>query len=265
MTGFHGRTEGRWLWVTLSTGFVLLAALPLAALVWGALPGQPLRLLADPLVREALRLSLITSAAAAFLAVGLGLPVAYLLARYTFRGRAALEVLLDLPLTLPPVVAGLGLLLAFGRMSLLGGWLEGLGLHLAFSTAAVVLAQTFLATPLFIRAAKAGFQAVPRELEEAAHGLGRGPWSVFWRVSLPFARPALVAGVVLAWARALGEFGATLMFAGNLPGVTQTLPLAVLSALDQNLSLALAVGLVSLTLACVALGLLRVVEARWKA
>lgn len=264
MKAFPERSEGRWLWMALSSGFVLLAALPLAALVWGALPGQPLRLLGDPLVREALRLSLITSASATVLAVLLGLPVAYLLARYTFRGRAALEVLLDLPLTLPPVVAGLGLLLAFGRMSLLGGWLEGLGLHLAFSTVAVVLAQTFLATPLFIRAAKAGFQAVPRELEEAAQGLGRAPWFVFWRVSLPIARPALVAGVVLAWARALGEFGATLMFAGNLPGVTQTLPLAVLSALDQNLSLALAVGLVSLTLACLALGLLRVVEGRWK-
>lgn len=263
MTALPVRREGRWIWMALSSGFVLMASLPLAALVWGALPGQPLRRLADPLVREALRLSLLTSATATCLAVLLGLPVAYLLARYRFRGRALLEVLIDLPLTLPPVVAGLGLLLAFGRMSLLGQGLELLGIRLAFSTAAVVLAQTFLATPLFIRAAKAGFQSLPRELEEAAHGLGRGPWSVFWRVSLPCARPALLAGLVLAWARALGEFGATLMFAGNLPGVTQTLPLAVLSALDQDLSLALAVGLVSLTLACLALGLLRAVEARW--
>lgn len=259
-----GREEGRGVWMGLSLGFILLSGLPLGALVWGALPGQPLRLLSDPLVREALVLSLATSAAATLAAVLLGLPVAYLLARYRFRGKAFLEVLLDLPLTLPPVVAGLGLLLAFGRLSLLGRCLEGFGLRLAFSTAAVVMAQTFLATPLFIRAAKAGFQAVPRDLEEAAHGLGRGPWAVFWRVSLPLARPALLAGVVLAWARALGEFGATLMFAGNLRGVSQTLPLAVLSALDQDLSLALAVGLVSLSLAVLALGLLRALEARWK-
>lgn len=255
------RPEGRGFWLLLSSGFLLFAILPLLALVGAALSGRPWLRLAHPALRAALRLSLWTSASATLLAVLLGVPVAYLLARFTFRGRAVLEVLVDLPLVLPPVVAGLGLLLAFGRLSLWGPWLERGGVGLPYSSAAVVLAQTFLATPLFIRAAKAGFQGVPRVLEEAAHGLGHGPWSVFWRIQVPLAGPALLAGMVLAWARALGEFGATLMVAGNLPGLSQTLP--VLCALGQDVSLTLAVGLVSLTLAGLALGLLRAVEARW--
>lgn len=258
------RREGRGLWLLASSGFVLLALLPIAALLLSALPRGPWAQLRDPALRQALRLSLETSAISALLSCLLGLPVAALLARHGFPGRALLETLLDLPLTLPPVVAGLGLLLAFGRMGLLGRHLEAMGIRIAFSSAAVVLAQTFMAAPLFVRAARAGLEQVPRVYEEASLACGRTPWQTFWRVSLPLARPALLAGLVLAWARALSEFGATLMFAGNLPGVSQTLPLAVESALDVSLGLALAVALVSLALAFLALLLLRLLERRWK-
>lgn len=247
------RPEGR-LWLALgATVFLLLVLLPLGALVAAAFPGQPLRRLSDPVVRDAIRLSLLTSLTSTTLCVLSGLPVAYLLARFRFRGREALDTLLDLPMTIPPVVAGLALLLAFGRMGVLGKSLEGLGIRLPFSTAAVVLAQTFMSAPFFIRAARAGFEAVPANLEHAAMTLGRNRWSVFWSVSFPLAAPALLAGGVLAWARALSEFGATVVFAGNLPGVTQTLPLAVMSAFEQDIPLATAVALVSLALAFFAL------------
>jgi molybdate transport system permease protein len=232
-----------------SSAFLLFALLPVAALLVAAVPAQPLRQLGDPVVREALRLSLVTSAAATALTVAMGLPVAYLLARFRFRGRGLVDTLIDLPLTLPPVVAGVALLLTFGRMGLLGRYLEAAGIRIAFSTAAVVIAQTFIAAPFFVRAARAGFAAVPVELEHAAMTLGRSRWSVFWTVAAPLAWPSLLAGIVLAWARALSEFGATMMFAGNLPGVTQTLPLAVMSAMETNLDLAVALSTLSLVLA----------------
>ena len=243
------RDEGRaWLWAG-SLLFFLFTLLPILALLWAAVPGEPVRRFQDPLVQAAIRLSLVTSGISTFLCVVLGLPAAYLLARYRFRGREVLDTLIDLPMTIPPVVAGLALLLTFGRMGLLGGKLETLGLRIPFSTTAVVLAQTFMAAPFFIRAARAGFEAVPVNLEHAAMTLGRNRWSVFWTVSAPLAAPALLAGVVLAWARALSEFGATVMFAGNETGVTQTLPLAVMSAFETDIHLAVAVSLISLALA----------------
>jgi molybdate transport system permease protein len=242
------RREGR-LWLAAASAlFLLFLLVPIVALLRAALPGEPLRRLGDPLVLDAVRLSLQTSLTAVAFAVFGGLPLAYLLARFPFRGREVVDTLLDLPMTIPPVVAGLALLLAFGRAGLLGKSLEAAGLRIPFTTTAVVLAQLFMAGPFFVRAARAGFQSVPAHLEHAAMTLGRNRWQLFWSVSVPLAAPALLAGIVLAWARALSEFGATLMFAGNLPGVTQTLPLAVMGAFEKDLDLAVATAAVSLAL-----------------
>jgi len=265
------RKEGRallWLGSALFFGFALL---PLVALMGAAIPGRPLRYLADPMLQQALRISAITSLIATTLVVVTGLPVAYLLARYRFRGREVLDTLIDLPMTLPPVVAGVALLLAFGRAGWVGQHVDGMldalfhrDVHIPLSTTAVVLAQAFMAAPFFIRSARAGFETVPLQLEHAAMTLGRNRWGVFWAVTVPLAAPALLAGVVLAWARALSEFGATLMFAGSLPGVTQTLPLAVMGAMEIDLDLAIALSVLSLVLAFGALIGAKLVVRQWR-
>ncbi len=199
----------------------------------------PLDALGSPVVTEALRLSLVTSSISAAVAAVLGTPVAFLLARYRFPGRAVVDSLVDLPMVLPPAVAGLGLLMAFGRRGILGGALDVLGLELAFTTAAVVMAQTFVAAPFYIRSAKAGFEGVDRELERVSATLGSSRLRTFFRVTVPLAGPALMGGAVMAWARALGEFGATIMFAGNTIGRTQTMPLAIYIAFQNDLTAAL--------------------------
>jgi molybdate transport system permease protein len=178
-------------------------------------------------VIDALALSLVTTLASLALAVILGLPLALLLARRRPRGAAILDALVDLPIVLPPAVAGLALLLVFGRRGWLGEPLEAIGVSIPFTTLAVVLAQTFVAAPFFVRSARAGFAAVDRDLEDAARVDGAGERAVFRHVTVPLAAPALAAGLVMTWARALGEFGATIMFAGNVTGRTQTLPLVV--------------------------------------
>jgi molybdate transport system permease protein len=200
---------------------------------------------------------------ATLLAVLLGTPLAYLLARFSFRGREVLDTLVDLPITIPPVVAGVALLLAFGRRGLLGRHLDVLGVSVAFTTVAVVMAQLLIASPFFVKAARAGFESVDTRLEAAARTLGASPWRVFWTVTVPLARPALLSGVVLAWARALSEFGATMMFAGNFPGRTQTLTLAVMTALESDLETAVAVSALSLGLALVALLAAKRMAGRW--
>ncbi len=260
MTG-RGRRGGEavglaaWLAATPLLAFV---ALPLLALLLLQPPAELLRQMASPLALRALGLTLRTTVTATLLAVALGTPVAWLLSRGPFRGRDLVDTLVDLPITIPPVVAGVALLAAFGRRGLLGQQLDLLGLHVPFTTLAVVLAQLFIASPFFVKAARAGFEAVDPRLEAAARTLGAGPWRVFWTVTVPLARPALLSGVALAWARALSEFGATMMFAGNFPGRTQTLTLAVMTALETDLSTAVAVSAVSLALAVAAL-----LAARW--
>jgi len=214
-------------------------------------------------VTEALRLSLTTSAVSTGLAVALGTPLAYALARYRFPGRAALDTLVDLPIVLPPAVAGLGLLMAFGRRGILGDALDLAGLHLAFTTTAVVMAQTFVASPFYIRSARAGFESVDRSLEAVSATLGASPLATFFRVTAPLARPALAGGAAMAWARALGEFGATIMFAGNLPGVTQTMPLAIYSDLQGgDLRAALALAVILLIVSFTVLLLFRLLTGR---
>lgn len=200
--------------------------------------------LRDPLVLQALRLSLVTSLLATGCVILLGLPVAYLLATRSFPGKAVLESLIDLPLVLPPTVAGLALLLAFGRAGLAGKALSLVGLQIPFTTLAVVIAQSFMALPLFVGAARAGFSSVDRRYLDAAATLRASEGYRFWRVMLPLAAPSLLAGAAMTWARALGEFGATITFAGNLPGVTQTMPLAVYMALQSNLDSAIALSII---------------------
>ena len=202
-------------------------------------------------VYAAVQLSLITSGIAVAAIVALGTPTAYLLARRRFPGRALVDAVIDLPIVLPPVVGGLALLLVLGRQGPVGGALAGAGIDVAFTTAAVVLAQMFVAAPFYIRAARAGFESVDQRLEAVSATLGARPWRTFRRVTVPLALPSLAGGAVMAWARALGEFGATIMFAGNVAGRTQTMPLAILEAMesDANAALAIAVVLAAIALA----------------
>jgi molybdate transport system permease protein len=255
----HARARGLALASSVLVAFVTL---PLLTLVLALGPAEAARHLRSPLAARALLLTLQTTTVATLLCVALGAPLAYLMARHSFRGREVLDTVIDLPITIPPVVAGVALLLAFGRRGLLGRPLEMMGLSIPFSTVAVVMAQVFIASPFFVKAARAGFESVDARLEEAARTLGASRWRAFWTVTVPLARPSLVAGAALAWARALSEFGATMMFAGNLPGRTQTLTLAVMSAMESDLDTALAVSLLSLALALAALVVAKVAARR---
>ena len=218
----------------LAALLLLFIVLPLVALFLRTPPASLLSGLRDPTAVSALVLSLETTAITLALALALGTPAAYLLARWRFSGKRLLDSLVDLPIVVPPAVAGVALLMAFGREGLLGPALNALGIRLSFSTAAVVLAQLFVACPYYVRSARAGFLGVDRALEDASATLGYGGWGTFRRVTVPLTLPALVGGAVLTWARALGEFGATIMFAGNLMGVTQTMPLAVYLGLESG-------------------------------
>ena len=225
-----------------------LLALPFLALVLRASPGLVLERLSDPLVLEALRLSLVTSVTALAIVVALGLPLAYLLATRSWPGKPVLEVLVDLPMVLPPTVAGFALLMAFGRAGLAGRALQTFGLSLPFTTAGVVVAQTFMALPFFVGPVRAGIVSVDRRLLDAAATLRASEAHTFFHVVLPLARPALVAGAAMSCARALGEFGATITFAGNLPGTTQTMPLAVYVALQSDLDAAVVLSVLLLVM-----------------
>ena len=210
--------------------FVAFLGLPVATLIGRAvLDGSLSQVAGSRSLLGALGLSLATTAASLLLTVAIGLPLAVLLARHRFRGRWLVEAIVDLPIVLPPSVAGLALLLVLGRRGLLGSGLDGSGIDIAFTTVAVVLAQAFVSAPFFVRSARAGIAAVDRDLEDAARVDGASEEQVFLRVTVPLASGALAAGLVMTWARALGEFGATIMFAGNVEGRTQTLPLLVYS------------------------------------
>lgn len=242
---------------------VALLALPLLALLTRTVQlGALLPALRNPIVLAALQLSLLTAGASLALAVLLGTPLAYALARVRFPGRGVVEALVEVPIVLPPAVAGIALLMAFGRRGILGAPLAEAGISLAFTTWAVILAQCFVAIPFYIRSAKAGFQGVDQDLEQTAYTLGESPLGTFWRVTVPLAFPSLLAGAVLCWARALGEFGATIMFAGSFRGRTQTMPLAIYGALESDLGAALALGTILVFVSVAALGLLRLVTRR---
>lgn len=238
---------------------LFLLFLPLLALFVRVPAGSILVRLADPTIHQALRLSLITSVAATLAIVAVGTPVAYLLATRNFRGKLLLETLIDLPMVLPPTVAGLALLLAFGRMGLAGRGLQFFGIELPFSTLGVVVAQAFMAAPFFINPARSGFAAVEPRYLEVASTLRASELYRFRRVMLPLASSALVSGATMAGARALGEFGATITFAGNLPGTTQTMPLAVYVAMQHDMSAAITLAVL---LVIIALALLLLVKSR---
>lgn len=251
----------------LATVFALFFILPFAGLIWRALGDPRAReALGDPSVALALRVSFVTTSISVTLSLAFGTPVAWLLARRQVPGGPVLDALLDLPIVLPPTVAGVALLAAFGRQGLLGGPIEVLtGASLPFTMLAVVIAQTFVAAPLYVRAARAGFEAVDPELEAIARTLGASRAHVFRRITVPLARGPLLAGAVLCWARALGELGATLIFAGSLAGRTQTLPLAVIAAFEGGplgLPGAIAISLVLLSVALLMLATLRLVAKR---
>jgi molybdate transport system permease protein len=237
---------------------VAFFAVPLLGLLQRAPWSQLADDLTDPVVRDALWLSLVCSLGATVLAFVLGLPLAWVLARTQMPGRRVVRALVLLPMVLPPVVGGVALLLAFGRRGLVGQYLDQwLGIRLPFTTGGAILAEAFVAMPFFVIVVEAGLRSLDRRYEEAAATLGAGRVTTFRRVVLPLIAPSLVAGAALTWARALGEFGATILFAGNLQGETQTMPLAIFVELQTNLGGAIALSLVLLAVSVVVLVSLR--------
>jgi molybdate transport system permease protein len=240
--------------------FLAFMFVPLAALFWRALEGGELGdSVTSDLVLDAMRLSAITSTLSLLITLIFGTPVAYVLARRSFPGKILVDLLVDLPIVLPPTVAGVALLVAFGRRGVLGGEIGALGIELAFTTAAVVVAQVFVSAPFFIRTVKAGFESVDVQYEGVAATLGASPLRIFWRILLPLSWPSVVAGAILCWARALGELGATLIFAGNFQGRTQTMPLAIIGVFDagRTIDLAIALAVILVISAAVLLLILR--------
>ena len=223
---------------------IMFLTLPLLALIWRTELTDISTHLAQPVARRAIILSLWTSATATLLTIVLGTPLALLMTRRHFRGRRALDTLIDLPTVLPPAVAGLALLMAFGRRGMLGQGLSVAGIEIPFTSLAVIFAQLFVASPYYIRAAIGGLSRSAVELEEAAALDGADSRQIFRFVTVPLARASLLGGLVMTWARALGDFGATILFAGNYPGRTQTMPLAIYIGFELDLDVALALSVV---------------------
>jgi molybdate transport system permease protein len=239
----------------------LLFALPLAGLLWRAPWGSAWDTLTTDAAGDALRLSLLTSLSATAVALLLGVPLAWVQARVDYPGKRVVRALTTLPMVLPPVVGGVALLLALGRRGIVGGPLDDAGIHLPFTTAGAIVAETFVAMPFLVLTLEAAFRSSDRGLEEAARTLGAGRFTVFRRVTIPLVLPSLIAGTVLCWARALGEFGATITFAGNLQGRTQTLPLFVYVKLESSSPDAAIV--LSIVLLAISLFVLVALRDRW--
>lgn len=247
-----------------TTLLVLFIVIPLGALVWRAMVDPAFwPSMTKPVVLEALWVTLTTTAATLVVSIAMGTPLAYLLARRQFPGKWLIETITDLPLVLPPVTAGVALLMAFGRRGVLGPQLEVLGIELPFTMPAVVMAQAFVAGPFYIRGAKLGFAGIEPELEEAAAIDGASILKSFWHVTLPLALPGIASGIVLCLARAVSEFGATLMFAGNFAGRTQTMSLAIMAVLESDLSAALALAVLLVVLAALVLIMSRLLAQYW--
>ena len=252
------RAIGYGLFVAVAVLTLAFLLLPIVGIFVHTSPGKVLDQLSNPVVTDALIVSLKTSLIAQALIVLFGTPTAYLLATRRFTGRSFAITLVELPLVLPPAVAGVGLLAALGRFGLLGSSLRGLGIELAFTQAAVTVAIAYVASPLYIRQAIACFEATDPHLTAASRTLGAGPVRTFFRVVLPLARGGLIAGLALSFARGLGEFGATIMFAGSLRAVTQTLPLAIYAEFDVNFDTTLAMGGVLVLISALLLLTLRI-------
>ena len=228
----------------LSAPLLLFLLVPLIALVVRTDPTMLLSNLREPEVLQAIRLSLVTSGIATGLTILLGTPVAVLLAKRKLPFQKAIDTLIDLPTVLPPSVAGVALLIAFGRRGLIGATLDDWGISIAFTQTAVIIAQLFVACPFYIKAAAIGFAGIDTDIKEAAALDGGNRWDIFRHVTVPLSWSALVSGAVMTWARALGEFGATIIFAGNFPGRTQTMPLAIYLGFEMDLSVALTLSVI---------------------
>jgi molybdate transport system permease protein len=241
------KPAARWLgdlWRPLAIPLLLFLILPLAALFLRVSPGRLFQNLTQIQVLQAIGVSLLTSVTTTLITIVFGTPVAYTLARRRTRFTRFVDTLIDLPTVLPPAVAGVALLMAFGRRGLFGGWLAAVGISLPFTQIAVVLAQTFIASPYYIKAAAIGFSGVNDDLHQAAALDGANGWQTFRYITVPLAWTALLSGSVMTWARALGEFGATIIFAGNFPGRTQTMPLAIYIGFEIDLDMALTLSVI---------------------
>lgn len=249
--------------IAATTVVFVFLALPVFAIIERTIEeGSLFDVISSSDATEALRISLITTSISLVLTLAFGTPVAYLLARGRFPGHGLLDTLVDLPIVLPPAVGGLGLLMAFGRRGVFGDWLSDAGIEIAFTMTAVVLAQTFVSSPFYIRSAKAGFEAVDREMELVAYTLGSSRTEALRRIAIPMAMPALMAGAVMSWARALGEFGATIMFAGSFTGRTETVPLAIFRSLEGGVDVPLALSTVLIGVSLLVLLVFRLIARR---
>jgi len=245
--------------LALLAGFI---SLPLLSLVVWTVDKEAWRAMVSPVALDALLLSIRTTAITMAILLVVGTPAAYVLARADFRGNRVINTLIDVPVVLPPSAAGIALLLAFGRLGLVGQYLDVFGVTLTFTTAAVVMAEVFVAAPFYVRQAAVGFAAVDRTIEEAALVDGAGRSTVFFRVTVPLAFPALVSGALTAWARALGEFGATIIFAGSFRGITQTIPLAIFAEFHSDVDAAVALSVLVLGFAFAVILAVRCLTAR---
>lgn len=254
---FTARLPHRWIFILPSLILLALLGLPLVALMWRAFSQDFFRYVLAPTALSALGLSLLTSVATVILSILTGTPLAFLLSRWKFPLKTGLELLIDLPVVLPPSVAGLALLITFGRQGLFGAWLAKVGISLPFTTVAVIIAQTFVSAPLFVRSARLGFSAIDRQLVEAATVEGADEWQIFRYIMFPLGRRAFLTGLILTWTRALGEFGATLLFAGNLVGKTQTMPLAIFLGFEQGLGVAIALSVLLIIISLILLWVAR--------
>ncbi len=248
---------GKTLLAIIALAGLLFLTLPIVALIVRTIQTQAWQEMAGSSLVPAILLSLFTTSITILLTVLVGTPLAYFLARRDFKGKRFMSVLVELPIVLPPAVAGLGLLVAFGRRGLFGPALETIGVSLPFSTAAVIIAQTFVAAPFYIRAAQVAFHTVDPEIEAAGRVDGAAGLTLFWEITLPVSNRALGAGLALSWARALGEFGATILFAGSLQGVTQTMPLLIYKEFERNINAAIWAGLLLIAFALASLLLAR--------
>ena len=256
----NGRRAAAPPWFLIGPGVIAVAFLvvPLIALLLQAPWESFASIISTPSAMDALRLSLVTSLIATAIAAVIGIPLAWLLAREILPGTRLIRALVIVPLLLPPVVSGVALLAAFGRRGSVGGFLfDTFGIQLPFTTTGVILAETFVAMPFLIITLEGAFRSFDRRFEDAAVTLGASPWTVFRRITIPLVGPSIIAGAALCWARALGEFGATITFAGNFPGVTQTMPLAVYTALESDRDIAIALSILLLAVSVAVLVALR--------
>lgn len=241
---------------------LIFITLPILSLFLKTSPEAFLTAMANPVVTDALRLSLITSVTTALIVLLVGTPIAYVNARYRYPGKELVDTVIDLPVVIPPAVAGIALLMAFGRMGIVGQYLNMVGITVGFTTVAVVMAQVFVASPFYIRQARTSFEDVDRSVENAARTLGASRLGTFFYVTVPIAMNGLVSGIILTWARALGEFGATILFAGNFEGLTQTMPLAIYTTMQSDLDASVVLSIVLVIISFIVIAAVKLLTRR---